>query len=153
MNPFPLLFAALALAGSALAAPVATSIPLCRVQAVASSSFVLGFYKVTVRTTETLSGQPCPPNGYAVIRLEGGRQYPLTVVTPAKPFVRFGVPWYWRLSWQAISGALYGVPVKGLNSPFGETKEGVAWTGQYSKISTGRSSCMPRLWRSSCRSS
>ena len=92
-------------------------VPLCRVEARASPELP-GIYTVTVSTTTTLTGLPCPANGYAVVRLESGRQYPLTVVTPDRPMRRPGIPWYWRLAWQSISGRLYRVQIPGLAPPF-----------------------------------
>ena len=58
---------------TAAAAPLPKPPPLCRVVAQATPSFLLGTYTVQVKTTTTLSGQPCPSGGYARVRLESGR--------------------------------------------------------------------------------
>jgi len=111
------LLAALILGAASAAAPPSPA-PLCRVQAIASSNGLPGMYAAQVITTTTLSGAPCPPNGYALVQLEGGRQYPLTVVTPDMPFRRSGIPWYWVLKWQALSGKFYRVRIQNFTAPF-----------------------------------
>lgn len=111
------LAAAFTLAALSAAAPAPIS-PLCRVEARASPDSIPGVFTVTVVTTTTLAGAPCPSDGYAVVRLESGRKYPLTLVTNGQPFVRSGILWYYRLVWEAVSGRLYRVPVRGLESPF-----------------------------------
>jgi len=104
--------------GAASAAAPPSSAPLCRVQAFASPNGLPGMYTVQVATTTTLSGAPCPSDGYALVQLEGGRQYPLTVVTPDMPFQRIGIPWYWVLKWQALSGKFYRVRIQNFTAPF-----------------------------------
>ncbi|ULH17333.1 hypothetical protein MF271_19275 (plasmid) [Deinococcus sp. KNUC1210] len=108
----------LALAAAQLSPPALQPAPLCRVEAAAVPDDTPGLYTVTVQTTTTLTGQPCPPDGYALIRLESGRQYPLSAVVPGVPFVRSGIPWYWRVMWRALSGKVYRVPIRGMVSPF-----------------------------------
>jgi hypothetical protein len=85
--------------------------PLCRVTVAAAPEALPGLYTVAIRTTTTLSGEPCPPTGYAIVRLESGRVYPWASAAPDRPFIRSGVPWYWRASWQARSGRAYPLPL------------------------------------------
>ncbi|GGR39741.1 hypothetical protein [Deinococcus ruber] len=114
-----LMFAALpVLALAQLSPPALQPFPLCRVEAIAVPDETPGLYTVTVQTTTTLQGQPCPADGYALIRLESGRQYPLSAVVPGVPFVRSGIPWYWRVMWRALSGKVYRVLIRGMVSPF-----------------------------------
>jgi hypothetical protein len=115
----------LLLAGLLLSAggarPVPTGPPLCQVVASATPESLPGLYTITVETTTAVGGAgPCPPSGYAIVRLESGRVYPWASVGPGRPFVRPGLPWYFRLVWQARSGRTYSVPVRGLTPPFSE---------------------------------
>ena len=91
--------------------------PLCRVTALAESDHLPGIYTVTVRVAGTLSGKPCA-NGYALVQFDGGRTYPLSFVRAGEPYIRSGIPWYWRLYWTASSGKRYPVPLMGMRAPF-----------------------------------
>ena len=112
----PVLLAALML-GAASFTPVAPP-PLCRVVASATPEMVPGLYTIRATVSTTLGGLPCPPDGYAYIRLQSGRVYPLTLVLPNVPFERSGIPWYWRLEWRSQSGRMYRVPLPDLKPPF-----------------------------------
>ena len=103
------------LIGAASAAP---GPPLCRVEANATPSFLLGTYTVQLTTTTTLDGQRCPANGYANVRLESGRVYPWRTVTPGSPTTYYGTPFYWRAAWEAQSGRVYTINIHGLLPPF-----------------------------------
>ena len=104
------------LIGAASAAPLPSSPspPLCRVEAQAMPGFLLGTYTVQISTTTTLSGQPCPPDGYANVRLESGRVYPWRTITPGSPTTYYGVPFYWRGGWQSLGGRVYSFVIHGL---------------------------------------
>jgi hypothetical protein len=92
--------------------------PLCRVTADALPTAVRGIYTVRVSTTTTLAGQPCPPNGYATVRLESGRVYPFKTARPNAPAVFRGIPWYWEGAWRSQSGRTYRFPILGLYAPW-----------------------------------
>ena len=105
------------------AASAATSdpnppLPLCRVVAQVRSEQLPGLYTVTVRVTATLGGAPCGVDGYALVQFDGGRKYPLSAVRTGEPYMRSGIPWYWRLYWTSASGKRYPVPLLGMRSPF-----------------------------------
>ena len=105
-------------AASAGASNPAAPLPLCRVVAIARPEQLPGLYTVTVRVTATLGGAPCGVDGYALVQFDGGRKYPLSAVRAGEPYMRFGIPWYWRLYWTASSGKRYPVPLIGMHSPF-----------------------------------
>jgi hypothetical protein len=112
-------FLAALLIGAASAADASSpSPPLCRVEANATPSFLLGTYTIFVKTTTTLNGQPCPADGYANVRLESGRVYPWRTVTPDSPTTYYGTPFYWRAAWESQSGRVYTINIHGLSSPF-----------------------------------
>ena len=106
------------LLGAVAAAPLPKPPPLCRVVASATPEMVPGLYTIRATVDTTLSGLPCPPDGYAYVRLQSGRTYPLTLVLPNVPFERSGIPWYWRLDWRSQSGRMYRVPLPDLKPPF-----------------------------------
>lgn len=116
-------FLALALLVGAASAGVTSDAaprqPLCRVTAQAESDHLPGIYTVTVRVAGTLSGKPCA-NGYALVQFDGGRTYPLSAVRAGEPYVRSGIPWYWRLYWLSASGKRYRVPLPGFYPPFAD---------------------------------
>ena len=115
-------YLALALLFGAASAGITTDpappLPLCRVVAVARPEQLPGLYTVTVRVTATLGGAACGVNGYALVQFDGGRKYPLSAVRTGEPYMRSGIPWYWRLYWTASSGKRYPVPLIGMHSPF-----------------------------------
>lgn len=115
-------FLALALlfgaASADVTSDVAPALPLCRVAAQIQPSQLPGIYTVTVRVTSAVSGGVCGSAGYALVQFDGGRKYPLTAVSAGDPYVRSGVPWYWRLYWTASSGKRYPVPLVGMRAPF-----------------------------------
>ena len=97
---------------------LAPPLPLCRVVAQTQPSQIPGIYTATVRVTSALTGGSCGTAGYALVQFDGGRTYPLTAVSAGDPYVRSGVPWYWRLYWTSASGKRYPVPLPGMRSPF-----------------------------------
>ena len=117
------LFTLALLFGAASAGIITNStppLPPCRVAARVQSEQLPGLYTVTVRVTATLSGNPCGVDGYALVQFDGGRRYPLASVRTGEPYLRSGIPWYWRLYWLSASGKRYRVPLPGLQSPFSD---------------------------------
>ena len=100
---------------------LAPPLPLCRVVATTQSDQLPGLYTVTVRVTNALTGGACGSAGYALVQFDGGRRYPVSAVSAGDPYVRSGIPWYWRLYWTASSGKRYPVPLLGMRSPFSTT--------------------------------
>ena len=97
----------------ALLLPSAGALTLCRVDRSATPTRVPGIYNVTIRTVPE-----CPEDGYAVVRLASGREYPWEVLSPGRPFTWRGVPWYWRGQWVAESGKIYTFKIPGLRAPW-----------------------------------
>ena len=118
-------YLALALLFGAASAGIVTNpappLPLCRVVAQVRSEQLPGLYTVTVRVTATLGGAPCGVDGYALVQFDGGRKYPLSAVRTGEPYMRSGIPWYWRLYWLSASGKRYPVPLLGMHPPFSTT--------------------------------
>ena len=98
--------------------PPAPAAVYCPVEASATPNSTPGFYTVTVSLAVS-----CPPGAVAEIHLESyiGGAYPHPQwfqVTADRPFVRSGIPWYWRLARRVISGFVYRRSIPGMRPPF-----------------------------------
>lgn len=97
------------------AAPV-----LCRVVATSQPTILPGFYTVTVRLRPE-----CPAGAVADVRLEShiGGTYPrqgFQRITKARPLIRTGIPWWWRVGWRSASGQVYKLTIPGMRRPLAE---------------------------------
>ena len=77
-----------------------------------------GFYSVTVSLAPN-----CPEGTVAEVHLESfiGGAFPKPQwfkVTRETPFIRSGIPWYWRLARRVASGLVYRKSIPGMRPPF-----------------------------------
>lgn len=86
--------------------------PLCRVEAIATPTFIPGHYTVQVFTVPD-----CPWHGRALVRSESVTLHPWREVRPGQPVIFRGVGWWWRIGWRAASGVVYTVSVPDLHRP------------------------------------
>lgn len=88
---------------------------LCQVDRQAYPSFLPGIYRVVISVKSD-----CPPEGYAVVRLVSGRQYPWEVIWKGHPYEERGVPWYWKGQSLSNNAKVYTFDIPGMRSPFGK---------------------------------